>query len=208
MDSLMTIDPRRLAGMWRWLNSDGLDGPIALTVSSPLSVDEAAAALRANLSSRPAAMINPAPLTAMMSGGPARIVVTGSVKTENVRLIPHNGFRNSWQRSFHGHLQPVGGGSELTGVISAPRAATAFVKLWGAGVIVFMVISAILVVVSAGSGHWGNAAKGVLFLAVACLVGAGGFGIQAVGLRLSRRSSEALDAWVRVSLGTVQERQR
>ena len=53
MDSLMTIDPRRLAGMWRWLNSDGLDGPIALTVSSPLSVDEAAAALRANLSSRP-----------------------------------------------------------------------------------------------------------------------------------------------------------
>jgi hypothetical protein len=204
----MTIDPRRLAGMWRWLNSDGLDGPIALTVSSPLSVEEAVAALRANLSSRPAAMIDPAPLTAMMFGAPARIVVTGSVKTGNVRLTPHNGFRNSWQRSFHGRFQPVDGGSELTGVISAPRATTAFMKLWGAGVIVFMVISAILVVVSVGSGQWGNAAKGVLFLAVACLVGAGGFGIQAVGLRLSRRSSEALDAWVRVSLGTVQERQR
>ncbi len=147
------------------------------------------------------------------SWGSAGRIVTGSIRTDRIRLVACRRLgRNSWRPVLHAQILAASDGCELVGSFQVPVFVQAFTAVWlsFAGLSVVMGLLATLVAIGEGpalplystaTGSWSGVAAGLGFTGLAACFVAFGVGLAAVGSRIGLADEQYLRTWLAERLG-------
>jgi hypothetical protein len=162
---------------------------VPVDIGSPLTVDQAAERLRADLPRR----------SLWLTAEPVTIPrITGRVDGDRVELVPYNQmYRNPFRPTFRGRLAPDGDGSRLVGVLEPDRALVVAAALALVGLAALATVLLIVdVILSLAAGDLANA--GGAAIAATVTTGAMLFGglVRKALSAAGARSGDYLIAWV------------